>query len=208
MNLFFHRFWSVVSLVLSIVVVAPAILAVGGLFLFTLAFLDYVPPDMTWWDVVKAPVGILGIGLVTLLLLPASVLFVRARRSLRCSQLDDLMLERVGLVRTKFAEFYDKHGRKPNRGEMELGVDLGITPYGAYPFVVLSGEPDVDPIDGKQIVAATLAPWKSAFGWHSVVLLEDGGARLLDRYSEVEKLYESIAKVVSDPRPAVESPTV
>ena len=208
MNLGYHRLWSVVGLVLAIVVVAPAVLAVGGLFLFSLAFLDYIPPDTTWLDIAMSPVGLLGIGLITLLLLPAAVLFAKARRSFRCSQLDDLMLERVDLVRAKFAEFYDKHGRKPNRGEMELGVDLGVTPWGAYPFIVLSGEPDVDTIDGKQVVAATLAPWKSAFGWHSVVLLEDGEARLLCRYSQVRKLCESIAKVASEPRTATESPTV
>ena len=195
MNLFFHRFWSVVSLVLSIVVVAPAILAVGGLFLFSLAFLDYIPPDTTWLDIAMSPVGLLGIGLITLLLLPAAVLFAKARRSFRCSQLDDLMLERMETVRLRCADFYDEHGRAPTADDSFELSDLSATPYGGFPLILVGDREGVAKIDGKQPVVAPLAPWKSAKGWHSVLLLEDGEIKLLENYPQTRDFYRSLEKL-------------
>ena len=125
---------------------------------------------------------------------PLAIHYSFVRQDARCEQIDQVMLERMETVRLRCADFYDEHGRAPTAADSFDLSDLSATPYGDFPLILVADCEGVAKIDGKQPVVAPLAPWKSAKGWHSVVLLEDGAIKRLENYPQTRDFYRSLEK--------------
>lgn len=178
----------------------PVILVVGFFTLFTLAFLDYIPPGMTFLDWLASPIGTF----LSMFLASLSVPIYACARTfclaVRCQVLDESARNRMNAVREKCAAFYEEHGRSPSaEDQIELGADSND-----FSFVVLTGEEARAGLEGKPVVVASTAPWKSAFGWHGVVLREDGEIELMREYSYVRDFYRSVNRILTKRREARE----
>ena len=194
MKLETHRKMSVVGATIEVLFIPLAVVS-SILLLFTLAFLDHIPEDTTWLDWLTSPIALVGgIWLLTIVP-PAAIHYSFVRQDARCEQIDQIMLERMEAVRLRCADFYDERGRAPTADDSFELDDLSTTPCGAFPFVLLADREGVAKIDGKQPVVAPLAPWKSAKGWHSVLLLEDGEIKLLENYPQTRDFYRSLEKL-------------
>lgn len=193
MKLEAHRKTSVVGATIEVLFI-PLVAVSSVLLLFTLAFLDHIPEDTTWLDWLTSPIALVGgIWLLTIVP-PAAIHYSFVRQDARCEQIDQIMLERMETVRLRCADFYDEHGRAPTADDSFELSDLSATPYGDFSLILVADREGVAKIDGKQPVVAPLAPWKSAKGWHSVVLLEDGAIKLLENYPQTRDFYRSLEK--------------
>ena len=194
MKLEAHRKTSVIRAAIEVLFI-PLVAVSSVVLLFTLAFIDHIPEDTTWLDWLTSPIALVGgIWLLTFIP-PAAIHYSFVRQDARCEQIDRIMLERMEAVRLRCADFYDEHGRAPTADDSFELDDLSATPCGAFPFVLLADREGVAKIDGKQPVVAPLAPWKSAKGWHSVLLLEDGEIKLLESYPQTRDFYRSLEKL-------------
>ncbi|MBR0226414.1 MAG: hypothetical protein IJL92_10190 [Thermoguttaceae bacterium] len=188
----------VVFLIATSAIFSPIILVLGFLTLFTLAFIDYVPPDTTLSDWFFAPIGVVSFAFLASLSLPAYALFRIIGSFARCSWLDGVMLRRMNAVREKCEAFYEQHGRAPGaEDQIELNDEANDVS-----FVVLTGEEELAALGGKQAIVASTAPWQSAFGWHGVVLWEDGQIEVIKKYSYVLKFYRAVDRILAIRRTA------
>ena len=197
MRLSAHRTSCFIRAIIAALFVPIAVVATFA-FLFTLAFLDYAPPDRTWSEWMTAPPVVIG-AIWLLTLIPPYVIFSsNGRRNAECARLDRIMLERMDAVRLQCADFYDDHGRAP---AAEDKLDFGAPPTpetrDAFPFVLLGDARKEIKIDGFHPLVAPRKPWKSASGWRSVVLLESGEIKLIDRYETICKIYREVDRTSS-----------
>ena len=188
----------VVLLIAASAIFIPIILVLGFVTLFTLAYLDYIPPDTTFSDWLFAPVVVVSFAFLASLSFPVYALFRIIGSAARCSWLDEFMLSRMNAVREKCSAFYEQHGRAPvAEDQIELNGEADDVS-----FVVLTGEEEIAALGGKQAIAASTAPWQSAFGWHGVVLWEDGQIEVIKKYSYVLKFYRAVDRILAIRRTA------
>lgn len=209
MKLSAHRSASLLFATLAVLLL-PVALVLGILTVFALAFLDYVPPDATFFDLAFSIPG--AITLAFLLTL-GFLIYTQSRIGAvgaRCFELDAHMLDRMNEVREKCAAFYDQHGRAPSvEDRIELDAeDADVSSRfskGAPPLVVLTGEDEIARLGGKHAIVSSAEPWKSSFGWHGIVLWEDGTIELLKDYSRVRQFYRAVDRVLANRRQAREN---
>ena len=158
MKLEAHRKKSVIYATIEVLFI-PLVAVSSVLLLFTLAFLDHIPEDTTWFDWLTSPLAIFGgIWLLTVIP-PLAIHYSFVRQDARCEQIDQVMLERMETVRLRCADFYDEHGRAPTAADSFELDDLSATPYGVFPLILVADREGVAKIDGKQPVVAPLAPF-------------------------------------------------
>lgn len=179
----------------------PITLALGFLSLFSLAFVDYIPPDTTLSDWLFSPAGSFSLAFLASCVLMVFLLSrVGCGPSVKPGKLDRLALKRMNAVREKCAAFYERHGRSPV-AEDQIEFDGESDDVS---FVVLTGEEEFVRLKGKQAIVASAAPWKSGLGWHGVVLWEDGEIELTTKRSFVRDFYRAVDQVLAKRRAALE----
>lgn len=198
----------IVCMTILIAFFGIAALAVTGIFLFVVAFTDYIPDGMTLWDCIRTPLFVFGSALLLILIALALCAHVYVRHAAKmagiffANRVLKTLTRRFELISGAYAEFREKNGRAPEPDDLfELPALGKRTKYSDLPLIILyPGDAAKDgarpEINGVRVVVAPIKPWTAPNGFNTIVLLENGEALPIFDNEETQRIHRVVDDVL------------